>query len=321
MAVSPGTPGGFTESLDMQKALLSAELSFSEILPHWSIGVYYLNMATLDQWIDRRLISHVATVVLLIVVIVIGVFLSLRGISRELELARIKSDFVSNVSHELKTPLTSIRMFAEMLKTGRVMNHDKQQEYYEVITAESERLSRLINNVLDFAKVEEGRKKFDLVPLDANEIMKEATTIIQPHVAQHGFEMEVRPSDQPLPIVGDKDSLEQVLLNILNNAVKYSGDVKEIKIRAYARDDEAVIDIKDRGIGIAEDEFPKIFTKFYRVDSRPGYQSAGTGLGLTLAKQIVETHGGRIDVRSEIDKGSTFSVCLPLKKEGLSEGA
>lgn len=321
MAVSPGAPEGFAESLSQRSDLLSAELPFSEILMHWEIGVYYLNMATLDQWVSRRLVSHVATVVLLMIVILFGVFLSLRGISRELELAKLKSDFVSNVSHELKTPLTSIRMFAEMLKTGRVRNAEKQQEYYELMTAESERLSRLINNVLDFAKVEEGRKEYNFVVLDASMIMEEAAQIIQPHVVQHGFDFKITPSEKPLPITGDKDSLEQVLLNILNNAVKYSGDLKEIEVRAYARDNNAIIDVKDRGIGISEEELPKIFAKFYRADSRPGYQSSGTGLGLTLAQQITQAHGGSITVKSRLGEGSTFSIALPLADGGKTKGA
>ncbi len=316
MAVSPGAPEAFAESVENQDQLLSAELPFSEILPHWAIGVYYLNMAKLDQWISRRLLSHVVTVLLLIVVILVGVFLSLRGISRELELAKMKSDFVSNVSHELKTPLTSIRMFAEMLKSGRVKSPAKQQEYFELMTAESERLSRLISNVLDFAKVEAGRKKYNFVALDANEIMKEAAQIIQPHVHQHGFDMTLTPSVEPMPIMGDKDSLEQVLLNILNNAVKYSGETKDIRLRAYANGENAVIDVEDKGVGISEEEIPKIFTKFYRADSRPGYQSAGAGLGLTLAHQIVEAHGGTIKVKSSLGRGSTFSIVLPLARGG-----
>jgi signal transduction histidine kinase/tetratricopeptide (TPR) repeat protein len=315
MAISTGAPENFAQSLGKHTGLLSAELLFPEIVPHWSIRVYYLNMAKLAQSSRIRLVTHVAMVFLLIVVILVGVFLSLRGISRELELAKLKSDFVSNVSHELKTPLTSIRMFAEMLMTGRVRDSAKQQEYFALMTAETERLSRLINNLLDFAKVEEGRKKYTFALLDANELTQEAARIIAPRIIQKGFDIEVTPSEKPLPVSGDRDSLEQVLLNILNNAVKYSGDAKEINIRAYAKGEEAVIDIVDKGIGIPEEELPKIFTKFYRVDSRPGYESAGTGLGLTLAQQIVSSHGGRIEVKSKVNEGSTFSVVLPLARE------
>lgn len=315
MAVSPGAPADFVASLRQKGEFLSARRRFTGILPHWEISVYYLGMTRLNKLINRRLISHIVTVMLLVVVIVFGVVLSLRNISRELELARMKSDFVSNVSHELKTPLTSIRMFAEMLKTGRVRDARKQQEYYELMTAESERLSRLINNVLDFARVEEGRKQYNFVPLDAGELMDEAAQIIQPHVAQKGFEMHLEPSTLPLPVTGDRDSLEQVLLNILNNAVKYSGEVKEIRMRAYDRDREAIIEIEDKGIGIAQADLPRIFDKFYRADPRPGYESSGTGLGLTLAMQIVKAHNGRINVRSEPGKGSTFSVVLPLRRE------
>jgi signal transduction histidine kinase len=261
----------------------------------------------------------VITVALLIVVIVFGVFFSLRGISREIELAKMKSDFVSNVSHELKTPLTSIRMFAEMLKNRRVKSRDKEQEYLELMTAESERLSRLISNVLDFSKVEEGRKEYRLELLDASELMEESVQIIQPHLVQHGFEMNTKPSEEPLPIMGDRDSLEQVLLNILNNAVKYSDERKEITVRAYAKGQEAVIEIEDKGIGIPEEDISKIFDKFYRADARAGYQSAGTGLGLTLAQQIVEAHKGRVDVKSVHGKGSVFSVVLPLAQTQEAE--
>jgi len=319
MAISPGAPEGFSKSVGSYKSILSAKLPFSEILPHWDISVYYLNMGKLDQWIGRRLLSHVVTVILLIVVIFVGVFLSLKGISKEIELAKIKSDFVSNVSHELKTPLTSIRMFAEMLKSGRVKSDAKRQEYYDIMTAESERLSRLINNVLDFARVQEGRKKYNFKRLDVKELIREIEQIALPYIVQQGFKVNVETSDEDLFVMGDKDSLGQVLLNILNNAVKYSGDTKEIILNAHADESNVFIDIEDSGVGIKQDDIPKIFTKFYRVDDRPGYQSAGTGIGLTLAKQIIEAHDGRIEVKSEVGKGSIFSVIIPLAPEQKPE--
>ena len=320
-AVSPEPPPRFVETLDAQKELISAKLHFSEIIPHWAIEIYYLNKANLDRWISRRLLSHMAMVVLLVAVILVGVFLSLRGIARELDLAKMKSDFVSNVSHELRTPLTSIRMFAEMLKTGRVKDAARQQEYYVLMTAESERLSRLINNVLDFARVEEGRKEYRFLPLDAGEAMSRACEIMRPHIIQQGFKMEVEPPQEPLPVSADKDSLEQVMLNLLDNAVKYSEEVKEIRVRASSRGKDALIEVADRGIGIPESEIPRIFTKFHRADQRPGYQSSGTGLGLTIARQIMEAHGGRIEVKSEPGSGSTFSVVLPLRQACPNAGA
>jgi signal transduction histidine kinase len=244
-----------------------------------------------------------------------GTSLLWRSLRREMELAETRSQFVASVSHELKTPLTAIRMFAETLQMGRLEDKEVQQEYLETICSECERLSRLVNNVLLFAKIEQGKSvyRFRRVAL-ADTLRRAAHTLSYP-LAQHGFDLRMD-LDEDLPAVNaDPDTLEQAVLNLLTNAMKYSGEKREIDLRLGRRGGEAAIQVTDYGVGIATGEQTRIFEKYYRAPTPENQSVPGTGLGLTLVAQIVRAHGGCVDVESAPGKGSTFTIRLPLASE------
>jgi signal transduction histidine kinase len=234
-----------------------------------------------------------------------------------LRLAELRSRFVSAVSHELKTPLTAIRMFAETLQLGRSSSPEALAEYLETIVNESERLTRLLNNVLDFSKIERGKKEYLRRPDDLAEIMHASARAMRYPLEQQQFTLNVE-VEQGLPAARvDCDAIEQAILNLLTNAMKCSGASREIDLRLRQADGRAVIEVEDHGVGIEPDEQRRIFDQFYRVATRDNDGIPGTGLGLTLVRHIADGHGGRVTVDSTPGRGSTFAIHLPLG-EGAS---
>ena len=226
----------------------------------------------------------------------------------------MRSQFVSSVSHELKTPLTAIRMFAETMRMGRSKDLKTHAEYLDTIVNESQRLTRLLNNVLDFSKIEQGKRTYHPEQASLYEIIQSAARAMEYPLSQQGFSLEVK-TENGLPDVNvDKDAIEQALLNLLHNAMKYSGDSRDIGLSLQKKDGFAVIQVADHGIGIDPQEQQKIFDKFYRVPSSENERIVGTGLGLALVSHIVEAHLGRLEIESTLGKGSVFSIFLPLEK-------
>ena len=258
---------------------------------------------------------YFAALALVVSLTLFGAYLLLRDVRRELRLAELRSQFVSSVSHELKTPLTAIRMFAETLWLGRSKDQQMQAEYLETIVNESERLTRLVDNVLDFSKIEQGKKTYRVEPASLAEIVHAAARAVRYPLAQQGFELRVDAQDGLPPLRVDRDALEQAILNLLTNAMKYSGDARQIDLRLQREDGEAVIQVSDRGVGIAAEEQARIFDKFYRAPTRENQLVPGTGLGLTLVAHIAKAHGGQVEVKSAPGEGSTFSIRLPLEVE------
>jgi signal transduction histidine kinase len=248
----------------------------------------------------------------IIIVMLIGIVVMVRAVIHESEVSRMKSEFVSNVSHELKTPLALIRMFGETLDTGIVTDENKRREFYSIIRKESERLTHLINNVLDFSRMDTGVKKYYYEEADLVQVVKSSLGAYKFHIRDNGFEIESSLPGESIPVKIDKDAISQALLNLLSNAVKYSEETKYIMVRVSKDSSSAFISVTDRGIGIAKEEFKKIFDKFYRVPATEGEEKRGSGLGLTLAKHIIEAHGGTIEVVSEVGKGSSFTIRIPL---------
>jgi signal transduction histidine kinase len=258
-----------------------------------------------------------ATIAFIDLMLAAGLYLVFSNVRREVHLARLKSDFVANVSHELKTPLALIRLFAETLELGRVPSEEKAQQYYRVINKESHRLTQLINNILDFSRIEAGRREYRLAPADVSRIVAEVVEAYRFQIEQQGFmfEVEVEPG---LPrVVADKEALAQALLNLVNNALKYTRDEKFLKLRVYRRgEDQVAVSVTDRGIGVAKGEQQKIFEKFYRAEDSLVHETKGSGLGLSLVKHIMEAHGGSVEVESAPGKGSTFTLVLPFETDG-----
>jgi signal transduction histidine kinase len=241
-----------------------------------------------------------------------GIILTYRNISREMALARLKSDFVSNVSHELRTPLSLIRLYAETLELGRLKSEAKCQEYYSIIRKESERLSALINNILDFSRIEAGRKEYDFRDTDVGELVHNTLESYRYQIEQNGFAFEERIAPDVPHLRVDREALARSLLNLVNNALKYSQDRKFIGVNVFRDNGTVKLEVVDHGIGIPEDEQSKIFEKFYRVGDPLVHNTKGSGLGLSLVRHVVTAHGGQVLVDSAPGRGSKFTIRLPL---------
>jgi len=296
-----------------KRPFVAAEIG--ESLPHWEIALYQLNPGKLSASAVTLKFTLGLLVALLLLAIVVGGWLIVRDLDRELRLARQKTDFVSNVSHELKTPLTSIRMFAELLAEGRVTDTEKQRGYLNIITAESARLTRLINNVLDFAHLERGEKKYQMRPLDLVDVTRDSTESLRAHLETNGFKLQLELPEQPVNLTGDADALAQVLVNLISNAEKYSGDARELLLRLKLTAKpvpRAELQVLDRGSGVPKSCEEKIFEQFYRAHDSLSSGIQGSGLGLTLARQIARAHGGELIYSPRDGGGSCFTLTLPL---------
>ncbi len=229
-----------------------------------------------------------------------------------MELAQIKSDFVSNVSHELRTPLALISMFAETLEMGRVKNDEKKQEYYNIISQETNRLSRIVNKILSFSKMEAGKRTYNFEQADINEIVYKVYETYKFHLENNGFKFNLIAGKDIPSIKADPEAISEAVINLIDNAVKYSDQNKEITITTGIEKENIFIEVKDNGIGISPDDQKKIFDKFYRVSTGLVHNSKGTGLGLSLVKHIVDAHKGKIELKSTPGKGSIFKLIFPL---------
>ena len=244
-----------------------------------------------------------------------GAYLLWSDLGRELRLAELRSQFVASVSHELKTPLTAIRMFAETLQMGRQPSVQTQAEYLDTIVNECERLTRLVDNVLQFSRIEQGKKVYQFRQVQLAEAVSAAARAMQYPLEQKGFQLRISLEDGLPAMRADADALQQAVLNLLTNAMKYSGESRVIELELRRQEGEAVIRVRDHGVGIAPEQHTLIFEKFYRVPTAESQHIPGTGLGLTLVAHTAKAHGGRVEVRSAPGEGSTFSLCLPLGSE------
>jgi signal transduction histidine kinase len=248
---------------------------------------------------------------LIVIGLALGLFFTMHIINKELALSKMKSDFISTVSHEFKSPLTSIRQMSEMLFNKRIKKESRKKEYYEIMLEQSERLSHLIDNILDFSKIEEGKKVFRFEKADLTELINHVTSVFQKSVANDGF-LVFSFIPQRLPeLQVDKEAIQQVLYNLLDNAYKYSGDSRIIEVIAESIGDSVTISVKDFGIGIPQEDQNKIFDHFYRGGNELTRSVKGSGIGLTIVKRIIEAHHGKVTLESIPGKGSTFQVTLP----------
>jgi signal transduction histidine kinase len=292
-------------------------IPFSPFVPKYELVISYKNI-TLEGLAENNFKQNLIFNGLVFALLIGGIFLTLRAITREIKLTQAKSAFVANVSHELKTPLSLIRLFAETLELGRLKSPEKAQEYYRIINNESRRLTQLINNILDFSKIEAGRREYQFAETNLAEVIEEVIKSYEFQITGAGFELQTQ--IQPnLPVVSlDRDAIAQALLNLLNNAVKYSPVTKRLEVRAFALSNRVIIEVADRGIGIPRAEQKKIFEKFYRVSNGLVHDTKGSGLGLSIVKHIIEAHGGQISVESVTGKGSRFMVAIPVKANGTT---
>ena len=281
------------------------------LFPDYSLGIR-LKGPTIEELVRERFYRNLSLLVILDIMIVVGVWFVYRTVRREMELSKLKSDFVSNVSHELRTPLSLIRMFGETLEMGRVPSEEKKQEYYATIVRETERLSGLVNNILNFSRMESGKKEYHFSNTDMNVVVQKVLSSYHSHLEHLGFTLETELASALPLILADPEAVSEALLNVVDNAIKYSGTQKSITIRTGIIGRNVYVEVEDRGIGIPPEEQSKIFEKFYRVSSGLVHEIRGSGLGLTLVRHIMDAHKGEITVRSRVGEGSTFRLSFPI---------
>jgi signal transduction histidine kinase len=294
------------------------ERSFTSVFPHMVLGIrpYGTTIAEMsNHW------THLAFAALGALSLLMGggMLLAYRNVSRELALAKLKSDFVSNVSHELRTPLSLIRLYAETLELGRISTRGKHQEYYEIIRKESERLTALINNILDFSRIEAGKKEYSFRETDMADLVRSTLDSYRFEIEQNGFQFEQKIDNNLPPLRVDREAIARSLLNLVNNAVKYSAAEKYLGVHLYRRNGDVNIEVVDHGIGIPAKEQLKIFEKFYRVGDPLVHNTKGSGLGLSLVQHIVQAHGGVVAVESAPGRGSKFIITLPIQNSELQQ--
>lgn len=282
------------------------------LIPGYQMGIQPKEQ-TVAELVEKRTSSNLIIFFVFALMMIAVAFFAYRNIKKEIELAQIKSDFVSNVSHELRTPLALISMFAETLEMGRVKTEEKKNEYYKIISDETARLSNIVNKILSFSQIEAGKRNYHFKEVDLNRLVQTVADTYKFHLGNKGFEFNFDKTDEIIIINADEEAISEAVINLIDNAVKYSGDSKMILLRLTKRDNNAVIEVEDEGIGIPKDEQKKIFEKFYRASRGLIHDTKGTGLGLSLTKHIVDAHRGIIEVESEPGKGSTFRLIFPLK--------
>ena len=261
-----------------------------------------------------------ALMIVLAVAMALGVFLVAGAAAREVRVAELKSNFVASVAHDLKTPLALIQLFAETLELGRVRTPERAQEYYRIINGESKKLTRLIENILDFSRMEAGLRPYRMEPADLSESVNKVLSRMETQFSQGHFDVTPKIEADLPRILADEGAAEQAIENLLANAMKYSGENKQIVVEAKRADGHIVISVTDQGIGISRREQSRIFRKFYRVQRELGGGPQGTGLGLAIVDHTMRGHGGYVRVESEPDRGSTFSLYFPIPSENAFQG-
>jgi signal transduction histidine kinase len=321
LADLPLPPGVAASVLDGEGKVISgtagsrglelAKDTLGDALPFYQSVVFLEDLDLLSRQTDSTRRLHQWIMIASITGILAAGWFVGRTVAGELKVAKLKSDFLSNVTHELKTPLTSIRMFVEMLQEGRVKDEGERREYLGVISREADRLTGLIQRVLDLARFE-GRKSegLKLAPTDLGRLARDTADLFRLRMGESEATLRVEVPDEVRAGMLDQGAIQEVILNLLGNAMKYGG--REVLLSVSVKGGVATIEVADDGIGISEDDQKMIFEKFYRADESLARQVEGSGLGLALVSQIVKAHRGKIRVRSEKGQGSTFTITLPL---------
>ena len=292
--------------------VMSAKVDFGAYT--WNIDLWTLPSSGIASLLGSGRRIYLLIFVIIAVLLVFGLVFTLKTLNAEAKIARLKSDFISTVSHELKSPLTSIRHLSDILASDKVKSEDRKQEYYEVIQQQGVRLTGLIDNLLDFSKLEAGKKRYQFETLMPTPYFSRLVELFRRRISDEEFIVNIDIDDSIGTVSIDPAAMSQVVNNILDNAYKYSGESKLMLVSAKQVDDQFMFSVIDYGFGIDKSEIPKIFDRFYRIGDPLTREVKGSGIGLTIVKQIVEAHQGTIHVQSQIGAGSTFTILLPIIK-------
>jgi signal transduction histidine kinase len=289
-----------------------AAREISPELPRWEVGAWLADPEMLTSRAGYARLAVWVAVAALSLAIITGSAVIIRAMSYEMRAARQRATFVASVSHEFKTPLTSIRLFAELMASGRQVDEHRRRSYLQTIVSETDRLSRLVEGVLTLSH---RGGKYQMRCLSLSEVARDTLAQLEPHLAAMGF-FTAFSDEGPMPVMGDREALKQVIMNMLSNAEKYSGRVREISVTCRARGGSADAVIEDRGIGVDPKLSGMIFQEFYRADDSLSAARSGAGLGLSIARSIARAHGGDVTYAPRAGGGSSFTLSLPLSGDG-----
>jgi len=307
--VSVVAPGEYATT---ESPLVSA--AFGPELPGWRLALSLDNGAVAKE----RAMPYLVIGTVVISAMVLLAILLARGFGQQMRLARLKNDLVATVSHELKTPLTAMRAIVETLLDTERLDEKTTRDYLALLAAENARLSRLIENFLTFSRLERNKYTFEFTHVSPQDVVEGAVAAMGERVHAPGCSLESHAAANLPAIHGDADALVTALLNLLDNAWKYTGDEKQIVLRAEARNGSVCFAVEDNGIGLSPREQQRVFDRFYQADQRVAREVGGCGLGLSIVQSIVDTHHGTVHVRSELGHGSTFTMEIPATEEGPS---
>jgi signal transduction histidine kinase len=281
----------------------------------WTIHVSGADTAVGASGIPARRRLLLAVLSVLAVLLVVSSYLIVRAMTRELAVARLQSDFVASVSHEFRSPLTSIRQLSSLLGQGRLASADQLQRAYAFLAAQSERLERLVEGLLDFGQIEAGRARYRMESTEAADLVRGVVETFERTVSTEGYRVELALPSSRCPIRADREALGRALWNLLDNAVKYSPANRTVRVEVAPEGDRLSISVRDRGVGIPADEQKAIFGKFVRGARAREIHVKGTGLGLAIVRHVVAAHGGEVRLESSPGEGSRFTLLLPLERE------
>ena len=281
------------------------------LFPNYEISVS-LKGESIESLIKFRTQRNIISLISLVSLIVIGAILVIRNLRREMQLSKAKADFVANVSHEIRTPLALISMFNETLLLGRVPTEEKKHEYYEIISKETTRLRNIINKILSFSQIDADKKIYKFTSINPKAEIEEVINSYSYHLKEKGFTYDLDLNQSDIQLQADKEAFVEVIINLIDNAIKYSPEEKYLSIKSVQKQKNYVIEVADKGMGIHRDKQGQVFEKFYRVTGGNIHDTKGTGLGLSLVSGIMVAHGGKIELDSKPGEGSTFRLYFEL---------
>jgi len=303
--------GGFITGADEHDDEPFVTVAFGEGFPGWKVELLFKKGDVFEKAASQRIAVYIWTGVLVIILILIAAGIAAQTIRKQIKLNKLKNDFVATVSHELKTPLASIRLLMDTLVQGNYKDQQQAVEYFHLVSKENERLTRLIDNFLTFSRMERNKKAFEMTNTDPADIVLAAAEAVKAkfHTGRCDFQVQIA-NDLP-NVFADLDAIVTVLVNLLDNAYKYSYDDKKIELKVFSENNMVCFSVKDNGVGMTRKQIRKIFDRFYQADTSLSRRAEGTGLGLSIVKFIVDAHKGTISVDSRLDEWSTFTVRLP----------